>query len=69
MYRKANWSAIKEDLADISADFEDVCLDMVSVDELWIDFKTRINDTVERNIPSKVCHYQYKSKSLGVTKI
>ncbi len=53
MYRKANWSAIKEDLADISGDFEDVCLDMVSVDELWNDFKTRINDTVERNIPSK----------------
>jgi hypothetical protein len=53
VYRRANWPAIKKALADISSDFDDICLDMVNVNELWEDLKGRINKTVEVNIPSK----------------
>ncbi|XP_072046515.1 uncharacterized protein [Amphiura filiformis] len=54
LYHKADWSAIKEDLTYISSDFQDICSDMVTVDDLWDDFCTRVKGTMDKNIPNKV---------------
>ncbi|XP_072047020.1 uncharacterized protein [Amphiura filiformis] len=51
---KADWSNIKQDLTEISSDFSDIIPDLVSADELWVDFKNRIQETMEKNIPSRV---------------
>jgi hypothetical protein len=53
-YCKADWDSIRNDLAEISSDFDDICLDMVDVNDMWTDLKCRINKTVDKNIPSKV---------------
>ena len=49
---KPMWSTIKSD-TEISCDFLDISLDMVTIDELWCDFSTRIKGTMEKNIPSQ----------------
>ncbi|XP_072020074.1 uncharacterized protein [Amphiura filiformis] len=51
---KADWSSIKHDLAEISSDFCDIVPDLVSANELWMDFKNRIQETTEKNVPSRL---------------
>ena len=54
LYNKADWDNIKKDLSEISCDFEDLSTDLVTVEELWEDFCTRIMKTQEENIPSRM---------------
>ena len=54
LYNKANWDNIKKDLSEISYDFEDLSTDLVTVEELWKDFCTRIVKIQEENIPSRM---------------
>jgi hypothetical protein len=53
-YHKADWSAIKSDLSEISRDFLDLSSEMVTVDEMWDDFSSRVKGTMDRNIPTKI---------------
>jgi hypothetical protein len=77
LYHKANWSNIKTDFSEISRDFEDICTALVTVDELWDDFNSRVKVTLDKNIPSRMvttgknipwCDYKVK-KALRQKKV
>ena len=42
------------DAGKISEDFERKNLDGTDINSLWIEFKERVNNSVESNVPSKV---------------
>ncbi|XP_072014731.1 uncharacterized protein [Amphiura filiformis] len=53
LYHKANQDQIKSDLTQLSQDFESMDVDQQTVDQLWSDFCDSINETMDKNIPSK----------------
>ena len=54
LYHKADSEGLKMDEGKISEDFERKNLDGTDINSLWSEFKERVNNSVESNVPSKV---------------
>ena len=53
IYKKADWTAIHKDLSYLNNNIETMTKDGNNVNILWNTFKTKLFESLEKNIPSK----------------
>ena len=53
IYKKADWTAIHKDLSKLNNNIETMTKEGINVNILWKTFKTKLFESLEKNIPSK----------------
>ena len=53
IYKKANWNTIHNDLSKLNDDIEEMVTKNEHIDSLWDTFKTKLFESMNKNIPSK----------------
>ena len=53
LYRKANWETMKEEITETHKNIQELEANGGTVEELWLLFKTRLNQSVIDHIPHK----------------
>ncbi|XP_069122198.1 uncharacterized protein [Argopecten irradians] len=64
IYNKANWDNIKTDLEQLNTQLDERSND--NIEEIWHSFKTTLNKSIDKNIPTK--HITHKSKLPWITR-
>ncbi|XP_069118880.1 uncharacterized protein [Argopecten irradians] len=64
IYNKANWDNIKTDLEPLNTQLDERSND--NIEEIWHSFKTTLNKSIDKNIPTK--HITHKSKLPWITR-
>ena len=54
LYRKANWETIKKEMNDTHQKIKELAANGSSTEELWLIFKTNLNQSVTNHIPHKM---------------
>lgn len=54
MYHKADVPSLKADMEGISSDFRDKNISNTDANELWLEFKDRLNKAVTKHVPTKM---------------